>query len=208
MTFRLQRWPWLLLALAAYYLPWVYHRAAALTFNANDLAEWTSLAPVVREGVIPMLAPFLLRAVLALLGLLFGLQATRADGAVGRWVYGLLAIVLAITLLPPVEFFKGAWEDANYRQQLGIALSAAIGLIAIAVAHWRQRLDPYKRRLEIALILLCVIFALAGNILALNTVRSYQIDETIGGGVIVLIISLGLNLFLYTENTLKEIHSL
>ena len=197
MTFRFQRWSWLLLALAAYYLPWLYHRAAALTFNANDLAEWTSLAPAVREGAIPLLAPFLLRAVLALLALLYRLHATRAENAVDRWGYALLAILLTITLLPPVEFFKGAWNDANYRQQLGIAVSTAIGLAIIAITQSRSRLEPYQRRLEIALVALCVIFAIVGNILALNTVRSYQIDATLGGGLFALVIGLGLSLFLY-----------
>jgi hypothetical protein len=196
MIVRFQRWPWLLLALAAYYLPWVYHRAAALTFNANDLAEWTNLAPAVRSGPIPLLIPLLLRAVLALLALLFGLHATSAERAFSRWGYAFLAIILAITLLPPAEFFRGAWDDANYRQQFGIAMGTTVGLVAISVAQWRSRLEPYRRRLEIAIALLCIIFAIVGNVLALNVVRSYQIDATLGGGLIALIISLILNLLL------------
>lgn len=196
MTFRLNRWPWLVLALAAYYLPWVYHRAAALTFNANDLAEWTSLAPAVRSATIPFLVPLLLRAVLAFLALLYGLQAACAHKALGRWGFAVLAMILAITLLPPAEFLRGAWDDANYRQQFGIALATTIGLVAIVVLQRRSQLEHYYRRFEIALLLLTAICAIAGDIMALNVVRSYQIDASVGGGMIVLVICLSLNLLL------------
>ena len=193
MIFRVNRWPWLVLALAAYYLPWVYHRAAALTFNANDLAEWTSLAPVVRDAGIPFLVPFLLRMVLAFLALLFALSATCAHKPIGRWGFALLAILLAITLLPPPEFFRGAWNDANYRQQFGIALATTLGLIAVVVLQRRSQLQRYQRRLEIALLLFTAICAIVGDIMALNVVRSYQIDASVGGGMIVLVICLSLD---------------
>src|SRR5262249_51264916 len=126
--------------------------------------------------------------------LLCGLYAARTENALVRGGYALLAVLLAITLLPPVEFFKGAWDDANYRQQFGIAVISVIGLVVIAVAQWRSRLQKYQRRLEITALLLCMICAIVGNILALNVVRSYQIDATLGGGMIVLIISLALSL--------------
>src|SRR5260221_525669 len=189
MIFRVNRWPWLVLALAAYYLPWVYHRAAALTFDANDLAEWTSLAPVVRDAAIPFLVPFLLRMVLAFLALLFALSATCAHKPIGRWGFA----PLAIPLLPPPEFFRGAWNDANYRQQFGIALATTLGLIAIAVLQRRSHLQRYHRRLEIVLLLLTGICAIVGDLMALNVVRSYQIDATVGGGMIVLVICLSLD---------------
>src|SRR5258708_5936100 len=201
MIFRVNRWPWLVLALAAYYLPWVYHRAAALTFNANDLAEWTSLAPVVRDAGIPLLVPFLLRMVLAFLALLFALSAACAHKPIGRWGFAPLAILLAITLLPPPEFFRGAWNDANYRQQFGIALATTLGLIAIAVLQRRSHLQRYHRRLEIVLLLLTGICAIVGDLMALNVVRSYQIDASVGGGVLILVACMGVNLLLSRRNS-------
>src|SRR5690348_12553890 len=108
MILRINRGLWLILALIAYYLPWVYHRAAALTFNANDLAEWVSLDPNVRGAAVPLVIPLLLRIMLAFLALLFGLAAACADRDFGRWGFSTLAVILAITLLPPADFFKGA----------------------------------------------------------------------------------------------------
>src|SRR5438552_17266089 len=93
----LLRFPWLLAALVAYYLSWINNQAAALSANAYDLAEWTSLHPAVRGAIIPLLAPFLLRAVLGGLALLFGLRALKAVSSRARWTYSALALCLAIT---------------------------------------------------------------------------------------------------------------
>src|SRR5258708_29419981 len=98
MIFRVNRWPWLVLALAAYYLPWVYHRAAALTFNANDLGEWTSISPLQRSVGLPLIAPLLLRALLLGLCILYALP-TAEQGSCRRWFYAMLALILALTLL-------------------------------------------------------------------------------------------------------------
>ena len=35
-----------------YFLPWIPHRAAALTMGAYDLAEWVMLLPQVQDGSI------------------------------------------------------------------------------------------------------------------------------------------------------------
>src|SRR5438477_2332337 len=107
----LLRFPWLLAALAAYYLPWINNRAAALSANAYDLAEWVSLHQAVRDASIPNLAPFLLRAVLGGLALLFAVRALKALSGRARWAYSFLALLLAVTLLPPLDFFRGAWND-------------------------------------------------------------------------------------------------
>src|SRR4051794_40034649 len=103
----LRRIPWLFIALVAYYLPWVFHKTAALTAQAYDLAELVSLAPEVRNGNPPLLAPFLLRVVLVGLAVLFALQAAEKSGWV-HWLYVAMAWVLVITLLPPLEFFRGS----------------------------------------------------------------------------------------------------
>ena len=101
----LSRWPWLGFALIGYYLPWVYHRAAGLTFNAYDLAEWVSLSPEARGGSLPFLIPFLLRFALVGIALLCGIRAAISSHTLSRGLYMLLALVLALNLLPPVDFF-------------------------------------------------------------------------------------------------------
>ena len=126
-----------------------------------------------------------------------------------------LALLLAITLLPPFDFFRGAWDDPNYRQQFALAIGTLIGLVALAAIHRRgisavkqQAVENTIRRLpaiavtsdkmsyreayllEIIVSLLTAICAVAGEVMALNVIRSLQIDISVGGGIIVLVICL------------------
>jgi hypothetical protein len=186
--YALKSWPWLLGALIGYFLPWVWHSAAALTANAYDLAEWANLHPAVRNGSTPMLAPFLLRFDLAGIALLCALRSARATNRGVRWLYGGLSLILAITLLPPIDFFRSAGDDPNYRQQFYIAVATFIAL-AVIIFLWRKSILPrYQAILEALLALATLIAAIMGEGLAFGVVRSLQIDVTPGGGVIVFVV--------------------
>jgi hypothetical protein len=185
------RWPWALGAVLAFYLPWITNPAAALTFNAYDLAEWTSLRPDVRGGAIPLLAPLLLRAVLGLIALLFGLRALNHAGW-QRWLYAALALALAITLLPPLDFFRGAFDDPNYRQQFGLAVGTLIGLVALAALAGGKLSALTQQRIEAGIAVLAIASALAGEILAQGVVRSLNIPAPMGVGLVVIVACLGL----------------
>jgi hypothetical protein len=185
------RWPWLLGAVLAYYLPWIVNPAAALTFNAYDLAEWVSLPPSVRGGSIPLLAPFLLRGVLGLLALLFGLRAGQHTGWL-RGLYAFLALGLALTLMPPLDFFRGTFDDANYRQQFALGLGTLIGLVILAGLSRRRLPTPLLRRVEAGIAGLAMVSALAGEILAQSVVRLFHISAPLGVGVVVFVACLGL----------------
>src|SRR5439155_12012735 len=126
------------------------------------------LHQAVRDASIPNLAPFLLRAVLGGLALLFAVRALKALSGRARWAYSFLALLLAVTLLPPLDFFRGAWNDPNYRQQFALSIATLVGLIALAGA--RSRGFPSKRlaMLEIAIGVLAAICALVGEIMALG----------------------------------------
>jgi uncharacterized membrane protein YsdA (DUF1294 family) len=188
---RLDRWPWQLGALAAYYLPWIANRAAALSANAYDLAEWTSLHPAVRGVSVPLVAPFLLRAVLGGLALLFGFRALRALTVWLRLAYAALALWLALTLLPPLDFFRGAWDDPNYRQQFWLSIGTLIGLGVLAVAG-RRASPRLLRRAEAIIHALALLGGLVGELLAQNVIRSLQIEAPLGLGVVLLVACLGL----------------
>lgn len=117
------------LALLACYFPWIAHPSAALAPNAFDLAEWASLHPAERTGPLSLLTPGLLRAVAAACGV--GLASSIRRG----WLPGLL---VAITLLPPFDFFRGSSADPNFRQMFAIAVFTG-GMVVLAA---RRQTSP------------------------------------------------------------------
>ncbi len=115
------------LTLLAGYLPWVWHPAAALTYHLRDWAEWISLYPGVREGTPPMLVTFWLRAVPAACAV--GLALSASWG----WIP---AVLVVLTMLPPLEFFRNAGADPNFGQQFNLAL-ATLG--AVGASFWVRK---------------------------------------------------------------------
>ena len=85
------RWRFLLLALIAYSLPWVVGPGAALTLNAYDLAEWTSLHPAVRTAALPFALTFGLRLLPLLVYMAFAI-----DSSSRQWERGLLEMTPAV----------------------------------------------------------------------------------------------------------------
>ncbi len=191
----LLRFPWLLAALVAYYLPWISHQAAVFSLNAYDLAEFTSLDPAVRGGSIPLVTPFLLRSVMAGLALLFGIRALKAGSSRIRWGYTALALWLAITLLPPLDFFRGAWGDPNYRQQFGLSIGTLLVLVVFAGARTRGLTSQRLVQLEIAVAVLVVVAAIVGEIQALQVFRALRIAAPVGVGAVALVACLALAVF-------------
>jgi hypothetical protein len=182
----------LLVAPVGYYLPWISNAAAALSFNAYDLAEWVSLHPAVRGGGFPLLAPFLLRSVLGGLALLFGLRALRIEVRWQQVGWGMLALCLAITLLPPLDFFRGGWDDPNYRQQFALTIGTLVGSVPLfAIA---RRKPKWLGRFEAGIGILIVLNAMIGFVLAQDVVRSLRISAPLGIGLPVLVIAVGLSI--------------
>jgi hypothetical protein len=175
----------LIAALIGYYLSWLANPAAALSANAFDLAEWVGLAPSQRGAApLPMPASFFLRATLLLLVLLYGLRARAWRGA-GRVALTALALILALTLLPPLGFFRGEWEDPNYRQLMGLSAVALIGLAAVMLVPRRL----IGRRAEASIALLIAVCAVIGQVLALDVIRSLHITAPAGVGFGAVIVS-------------------
>lgn len=107
----------LLLALMGYVLPWIVAPTAAMTLNAFDLAEWTSLHPMQRQASVPLLVPLLLRMQLPIIGILIALVT---KGSRFRLI-GILAVALmSLAQLPPPEFLRNT-ADPNYQQQFALA---------------------------------------------------------------------------------------
>lgn len=101
-----------------YVLPWAGLGQGAVQFNGHDFAEWLSLLPAERQASPALLAVFSVR-----MYLVFALCLV-ASFLQGRVCVG-LAILLSVSLLPPLEFLQNL-QDSNYQQQ---ALVAALALI-------------------------------------------------------------------------------
>jgi hypothetical protein len=199
-----RRIPFLFIALVAYYLPWLYHKSAVLTANAYDLAEQISLHTSVRYGNPPLVAPFLLRAALAGLAVLFALQSFRST-KLARWLYGGFSVVLAVTILPPLDFFRGRFDDPNQQQQFILALGTAILLAVLVFAHNRNLIR--LRWLDYLVIVVTVVMAIVGEVLAWNVIQSLRIIESIGGGIILFVLALVgqfMNLLIQQRSAVKS----
>ncbi|MHB8752976.1 MAG: hypothetical protein ACYDBJ_27770, partial [Aggregatilineales bacterium] len=139
-------WLTLVLILIAWigcYFPWTATTGTAFSVNLFDLAEWTSLDPAVRGGTPALLATFLLRMTVGLIALALPLKAADVPNRSMRCGIWILSLLIGIGLLPPLDFFRGAFDDPNYRQQFVIALITLIGIGASVFIGRRAALTPH-----------------------------------------------------------------
>lgn len=172
-----------LLTLVAYALPWVANTGAALTLNAYDLAEWLSLHPVVRSASLPLLATFALRVLPLLIAVMvvFDRNSTRVE----RLAF---PVLIALALLPPLDFFRTGLTDPNFRQQFGLSM-AALMLAGLGNIRWLR-----DRGMWVQLIVSLGVIASGGYALmtGLELMRSFGLSVQIGiGGVFFLMVMTG-----------------
>lgn len=182
----------LIAALIGYYLPFVTHKTAALTMGGWDLAEFVGISPSVRYATPPMVAPGLLRAALIVLTVLFGLYAWRVRG-VWRWFSALIALGLALTFIPPIEFFRGVTEDPNYRQlgAFGIVCIGLLGTVSIVNMVRVARRAPAPDWLGLVVALVGVALCWVGVAEARAVIMSPILRVEVGWGVGPMVYSLG-----------------
>ena len=115
-----------------YFLPWVPHRAAALSMGAYDLAEWVTLLPQMQDGSRPVSGLHFL----ALLAVAVALTAGQASHkGVRRWLL-LPAGLGALMLLPAYPSIAWYRTDVDVQAQLG--LLAATLLAAVSFWFWHS----------------------------------------------------------------------
>ena len=120
-----------------------------------------------------LLTSLLLRLPLACLALLIAFSTRRGI------VPALLVIVIAVALLPPLEFIH-ALDDANYRQQAAIALLALIGG-GIGLSGVLPR---YRHWIAAAVALIGAAASLIGLAQGYDLMRGFEIPAQIGlGGI-------------------------
>ncbi len=171
----------LLLAIGAYYLPWGWHPTAGLSPGARDLAEWTTLHPEARAAAPALLPSFCLRVIPGLLAMLLALYATGLQGRLKRWGVGVLSLLLALSLLPPLEWLTVARADPNYQQQFGLCLLALI--TSGGLMRWGTRFPAGTRYAgSIGLCLAGIACAAVGTALGLSLINSLGVSVRLGIG--------------------------
>lgn len=172
----------LISALIGYYVTWINNRAAALSANAFDLAEWIGIIPAVRYAEPPLSAPFALRTALVCLAWLFALRSALAQRIAERVVLGTIGLALAISLRPPIAFFRGEVGDPNYQQLAALCLVAVSGVLFISAAAWRVKARQWWLWLSPLLALIGVASAALGLRAALEALARLKIPTPLGAG--------------------------
>lgn len=127
------------LVLVGYWGPWVNHKTAALVLNGLDIAEFVKFLPGVRTGTEFMIRElFYLPPLAAALCLaLVGSSRHLRYPLWARAIMVIIAMVLAIIVLPPYPFIFQALSSDEFRRQ---CLMGAGCLAVIAASLLYRRL--------------------------------------------------------------------
>lgn len=176
--------------LIAVFLPYVWHRSAALTLNSYDLAEFVRVSPAVLTSNPPLIVPLLLRAVLPLLAVGFALNAREAfaDSNRAGWliipVNLIFCAVLFVWITPPLEnlpeLLRGDQPSGNFLQWVFIQVVTAVILLMIFVG--RRAGYPWAW-MQVTIGVLIAACAVNGGLLAFNILEGLSTRQTIGGGL-------------------------
>ncbi len=166
----------LLIALIAYAIPWLVNPGVSLSPNAYDLAEWASIHPAMRLIAPPLLTSFLLRLPLVCLALLFAFYAVCSGAS--KWIAMLCVLLIAIALLPPLEFFISASSDINYQQQMILAIATLIGGTIVVSDTARRLYRPLVFIIAFVGMAVCTL----GLVQGYNLMSHYNMPVRIGMG--------------------------
>jgi hypothetical protein len=128
----------------------------------------------------------LLRAVMGWLALLFAVTGWRCAGWL-RWLNGAVALSLAVTLAPPIEFIRapGGLDDPNYQQSVRLMLAtlAALGV----TAWWRWQRGGINGWIAVVPALVAIGCAVGGVAAAFGILSQppLRVATSIGLGVVV-----------------------
>lgn len=145
------------LALIGYWGPWVNHKTAALVLSGLDMAEFVKFLPEVRAGTAFMirelfyLPPLAAALCLALTG---GNRYLRYP-LWARVIMVIIAIVLAMIVLPPYPFILQALSSDEFRRQFLMGT----GCLAVIAASLL-----YRRLPGAIMAALLIVVSLAGAI--------------------------------------------
>lgn len=177
------------LGCAAYSWPWLINPGNGLSFSAYDLAEWTSLHPSVRGSNPALLTSLFLRLPLACLGLIFAIGFLQGKPRTRL----MLVFLIALALLPPLEFFTQYRDDPNYQQQFYLAgIIFVVGILSVAIRPGR-----HVKLLIALLAVIGIISSLAGLLQGYSLLEQFKLPVQVGLGGISLIIIYAIIAFVF-----------
>jgi len=126
------------LALIGYWGPWVNHKTAALVLSGLDMAEFVKFLPGVRAGTEFMIRElfYLPPLCTALCLALMGSNRHFRYPLWARAIMVIIAIVLAVVVLPPYPFILQALGSDEFRRQFSMA-AGCLAVIGGALLYRR-----------------------------------------------------------------------
>lgn len=148
------------LALIGYWGPWVNHKTAALVLSGLDMAEFVKFLPGVRAGTEPMIREIFYLPPLAV-ALCLALMSSNRVWRFPLWARAIMvmvAIALAVVVLPPYPFILQALGSDEFRRQfvMGASCLAVVGGMLF-----------YRSLSKAIVAALLIVISLAGTILPL-----------------------------------------
>lgn len=177
-------------------LPWLSVDGASLQPGAYDLAEWLTLLPAVRVNNAFLLPALLLRLTWVWLGIVLSLQYAVA-GIRLKVVVLIVLAGIALALVPPVDFFRGQFQDANYQQQFAIWALFLVAVILGIIVSQRRGWRLWGTLVGLGSALSC---GLAGAVWGQMLWQRYGLAVNYGWGVAVYVVMLSAALLLTLIN--------
>lgn len=123
----------LIVGLAGYFGPWVWHPAVGLRLSADDLAEFVKFMPVVQLGELSVTRElFFVPIWLASLGVALWMGAFVRQRWV-RAVCGILIVYASIWPMPPYPFILDAYRSHEFGLSFWVSVATALACVAALV---------------------------------------------------------------------------
>jgi len=153
------------LVLVGYWGPWVNHKTAALVLSGLDMAEFVKFLPGVRAGTEFMIRElFYLPPLAAALCLaLIGSSRLWRYPLWARAIMVIVAIVLAIVVLPPYPFILQALSSDEFGRQFSMA-AGCLAVIAASLLYRRRSTEAHERLPRAVEAGLLIVISLVGAI--------------------------------------------
>jgi len=129
-----------------------------------------------------LLTPLALRGVFGLIAVALANLTPLLTDRLLCWVVRVLALLIAIGLLPPFDFFRTSPDDPNYRQQFLITLLTCAGVLIA----WRRPI----RVLAVPAVILAIVCGGLGVLASVSAWAALKLQTGVGIGALLTLLAL------------------